>query len=119
MPVTVAASPKASGHIHPSICRAKDGTLIVVFKGPQVLMRTRSTDGGKTWETPEAIATTAKRPDVIRAVKIFEVYPGTADTLPDGRILVTWNYISDDKGGRYYERASLRSAATRDAPERP
>src|SRR6266511_538166 len=80
-PVTVAASPKAGGHVHPSICRAKDGTLVVVYKGPQVLMRARSTDGGKTWEQPEAIATTAKRPDVIRATKTFEVYPGTADAL--------------------------------------
>lgn len=107
-PVVVAASPKAGGHIHPSICRAKDGTLVVVYKGPQVLMRARSTDGGATWEPAEAIATSAKRPDVIRAVKIFEVYPGTADTLPDGRLLVTWNYIADDKAkDRYYERALL------------
>jgi len=109
-PVMVAASPQAGGHIHPSICRAKDGTLIVVYKGPQVLMRARSTDGGKTWEQPEAIATSAKRPDVIRAVKIFEVYPGTADTLPDGRLVVTWNYIADDKAkDGYYERALLYS----------
>src|SRR6266404_1737076 len=91
-PVTVASSPKAGGHIHPSICRAKDGTLIVVYKGPQVLMRARSTDGGKTWEQPETIATSAKRPEVIRETKTFEVYPGTADALPDGRLLVTWNY---------------------------
>jgi len=107
-PVTVAASPKAGGHIHPSLCRAKDGTLVIVYKGHQVLMRTRSTDGGKTWEQPEAIATSAKRPDVIREVKKFEVYPGTADALPDGRLLVTWNYIADDKAGDgYYERALL------------
>ena len=107
-PVIVATSPKAGGHIHPSICRAKDGTLVVVYKGPQVLMRARSTDGGKTWEQPEAINTSAKRPSVIREVKIFEVYPGTADTLPDGRIVVTWNYIADDKAkDRYYERALL------------
>lgn len=107
-PVTVAASPKAGGHIHPSICRAQDGTLVVVYKGPQVLMRTRSTDGGKTWEPSEAITTSARRPDVIREVKIFEVYPGTADTLPDGRLLVTWNYIADDKAkDGYYERALL------------
>jgi Neuraminidase (sialidase) len=107
-PVTVAASPKARGHIHPSICRAKDGTLVVVYKGPQVLMRARSADGGKTWEPPEAIATSAKRPDVIREVKTYEVYPGTVDTLPDGRLIVTWNYIADDKAkDRYYERALL------------
>lgn len=108
VPVVVAASPKAGGHIHPSICRAKDGTLVVVYKGPQVLMCARSTDGGKTWDPAQAIATSAKRPDVIREVKIYEVYPGTADTLPDGRIVVTWNYIADDKAkDRYYERALL------------
>jgi hypothetical protein len=107
-PVVVAASPKAGGHIHPSMCRAKDGTLVVVYKGPQVLMCARSTDGGKTWEPAAPIATSAKRPEVIREVKTYEVYPGTADTLPDGRILVTWNYIADDKAkDRYYERALL------------
>ena len=107
-PVTVAVSPKTGGHIHPSFCQTKDGTLVVVYKGPQVLMRARSTDGGKSWEQPEAIATSAKRPDVIREVKSYEVYPGTADILPDGRIVVTWNYIADDKAkDRYYERALL------------
>jgi Neuraminidase (sialidase) len=107
-PVVVAASPKAGGHIHPSICRAKDGTLVVVYKGPQVLLCARSSDGGKTWDTPVPIATSAQRPKVIREVKIFEVYPGSADTLPDGRILVTWNYIADDKKkDKYYERALL------------
>ncbi len=112
-PVTVAASPKAGGHIHPSICKAKDGTLIVVYKGPQVLMRTRSTDGGNTWDAPEEIATSAKRPEVIREVKTFEVYPGTADALPDGRLIVTWNYIADDKAkDGYYERALLYSLSS-------
>jgi hypothetical protein len=41
-------------------------------------------------------------------VKKFEVYPGTADVLPDDRVLVTWNYIADDKAADgYYERALL------------
>jgi hypothetical protein len=105
-PVLITAA--RGGHIHPSICRTKDGTLIVVYKGANVLMRSRSTDGGKTWETPEAITTSARRPDSIREVKIFEVYPGTADTLPDDRVLVSWNYIADDKAkDGYYERALL------------
>src|SRR5581483_9620318 len=105
-PVVISSS--GGGHIHPSICQTLDGTLVVVFKGKNVLMRSRSVDGGKTWETPEPIATTAKRPDAIREVKVFEVYPGTADTLPDGRVLVTWNYIADDKAkDGYYERALL------------
>lgn len=106
-PVVVAPGP-ISGHIHPSICRTPDGTLVVVYKGGPGLMRSRSTDGGRTWETPELIPTTAYRPSVIREVKKFEVYPGTADVLPDGRIVVTWNYIADDKAtDGYYERALL------------
>ena len=105
-PVLVGSS--ATGHVHPSICRTKDGTLIVVFKGANVLMQSRSTDGGETWEKPEPITTTGKRPDVIREVKTFEIYPGTADVLTDGQVLVTWNYIADDKANDgYYERALL------------
>lgn len=103
----------SSGHVHPSICRTKDGTLIVVFKGANVLMCSRSIDSGQTWSKPEPIATTAKRPDVIREVKVFEVYPGTADVLPDDRVLVTWNYIADDKKtDGYYERALLYTIST-------
>ncbi|MFH1301982.1 MAG: sialidase family protein [Planctomycetota bacterium] len=106
-PVSILAK-RISGHIHPSICRAADGTLIVVFKGENVLMCSRSIDLGVTWSTPSPIQTSSKRPAVIREVKKFEVYPGTADTLPDGRILVTWNYIADDKSNDgYYERALL------------
>lgn len=99
-----------TGHVHPSICRTKEGTLIVVCKGGNGLTCARSTDDGLTWEKPEPIATTAKRPDVIREVKTFEIYPGTVDTLPDDRLLVTWNYIADDKAkDGYYERALLYS----------
>ncbi|QDT26157.1 BNR/Asp-box repeat protein [Gimesia panareensis] len=106
-PVSILAQ-RIKGHIHPSICQASDGTLIVVFKGDNVLLCSRSTDDGATWSKPEPIPASAKRPDVIREVKKFEVYPGTTDTLPDGRILVTWNYIADDKArDGYYERALL------------
>jgi hypothetical protein len=97
-----------SGHIHPSVCQTKDGTLIVVYKGGSGLLCSRSTDGGATWEAAQPITTSAKRPEVIRAVQKFEVYPGTADVLPDDRVLVTWNYIADDKAtDGYYERALL------------
>jgi len=106
-PVSILAA-RISGHIHPSICRTDDGTLVVVYKGENVLMCSRSTDDGGSWSAPEAIATSAIRPEVIREPKRFEVYPGTADVLPDGRILVTWNYIADDKANDgYYERALL------------
>lgn len=106
-PVSILAA-IIGGHIHPSICRTRDGTLVVVYKGANVLMASRSTDGGATWEQPTPIATTARRPDVIREAPKFEVYPGTADVLPDDRVLVTWNYIADDKAkDGYYERALL------------
>lgn len=106
-PVSILAA-RTGGHVHPSLCRTNDGTLVVVYKGANVLMCARSTDGGDTWSKPEPIATSAKRPEVIRNVKRFEVYPGTADTLADNRILVTWNYIADDKANDgYYERALL------------
>ena len=112
-PVVVATSPKAGGHVHPSVCRTKDGTLVVVYKGPNVLMRVRSTDNGETWEKPEPIATTGKRPESIREAPKFEIYPGTADTLPDDRVLVTWNYIADDKAkDNYYERALLYTVSS-------
>lgn len=106
---------RISGHIHPSVCLTKEGTLVVVFKSGQQLSVSRSTDGGATWSEPSPIETSSKRPDVIREVKKFEVYPGTADTLPDGRVLVTWNYIADDKEtDGYYERALLYSLSEDD-----
>ncbi len=113
-PVSILAA-RIGGHIHPSICRTQQGTLVVVFKGANVLMCSRSADGGQTWSKLAPIATSAKRPDVIREVKKFEVYPGTADALPDGRILVTWNYIADDKANDgYYQRALLYSISEDD-----
>lgn len=106
-PIQVVPSPR-SGHVHPSICKTRDGTLVVVYKGANVLMVCRSSDSGETWSEPRKIETSKFRPAEIRPVKKFEVYPGTADLLADGRILVTWNYIADDKAvDGYYERALL------------
>jgi hypothetical protein len=113
-PVSILAK-KIAGHIHPSICLTKKKTLVAVFKGNNVLLCARSMDGGKTWETPKPIETSAVRPKVIRKAPRFEVYPGTADTLPDGRVLLTWNYIADDKANDgYYERALLYSISADD-----
>jgi len=106
LPVTITTG--TSGHVHPSLVRTRKGTLVVVYKLRNGLMCARSTDNGATWNKPFLIATSVKRPAAIRETRTFEVYPGTADLLPDGRILVTWNFIADDGGKpRYYERALL------------
>ncbi len=105
---------RLTGHIHPSICRTDQGDLLVVYQGINVLMCTRSTDRGASWTKPEAIPPTAKRPQGIReSLQRFEVYPGTASVLPDGRILVTWDFIADAKqDGGYYERVLLYTMST-------
>lgn len=112
IPVSILAA-RIGGHIHPSICRMNHGTLIVVYKGENVLMFSRSADDGITWSEPAPIATSANRPSLIREVKKFEVYPGTIDNLPDDGVLVTWNYIADDKANDgYYERALLYTVSS-------
>jgi len=109
---SVPVAPRAS-HVHPSIARTKAGTLVVVCKGGEGLVAVRSLDDGATWDKPTRIETSVKRPESIREVKTFEVYPGTIDRLPDDRLLVTWNYIADDKKtDGYYERALLYSLSS-------
>ncbi len=111
-PVVIAPGP-ISGHIHPSVCRTVEETLVVVYRGDDVLMCSRSIDDGTTWSNPLPIGTSAKRPDGIREVEKFEIYPGTIDLLPDDRVLITWNYIADDKAtDGYYERALLYSLSS-------
>jgi hypothetical protein len=113
-PVSI-VSARIAGHVHPSICRTRHGTLVVVYKGANVLMCSRSMDDGATWSKPEPITTSARRPYALRDVEKFEVYPGTCDVLPDDRILLTWNYIADDKAqGGYYERALLYTVSSDD-----
>ncbi|MGB0579645.1 MAG: hypothetical protein ACPGVU_08095 [Limisphaerales bacterium] len=113
-PVQIVKGP-ISGHIHPSVAVSEKGTLLVVCKSGQVLKVSRSTNGGVNWSKPTAIPTTAARPASIRSVKRYEVYPGTLDTLPDGRLLLTWNYIADERAkDGYYERALLYSLSDDD-----
>ena len=113
-PVQIAKGP-ISGHVHPSIAKSAEGTLHVAYKSGQALKISRSSDAGASWSEPAEIPTTAIRPDSIREVKRYEVYPGTLDALPDGRLLLTWNYIADDKAtDGYYERALLYSLSSDD-----
>ncbi|MBG86045.1 MAG: hypothetical protein CMO80_03985 [Verrucomicrobiales bacterium] len=113
-PVQIVKGP-ISGHVHPSIALSAKGTLLVAFKSGQILKVSRSADRGANWSGPKAIATTANRPASVREVKRYEVYPGTLDVLPDDRLLLTWNYIADDRAkDKYYERALLYSLSEDD-----
>jgi hypothetical protein len=76
------------GHIHPSVCLSKQGTLVVTFGqvNHRDLRITRSADGGATWSPPMPFPHTEKK----------SYYPGSLTTLADGRILHCWNRWSGD-----------------------
>ena len=94
-PVQVAsADVHGQGHVHPSIALAPDGAIVIVFaadetaaSGKDVLLVTRSV-GGESFSEPVPIPCTRRRPPEIRDTGQHEVYPGTLDLLPDGRLLV-------------------------------
>lgn len=80
-----------SGHIHPSACVTKSGTVIVSYCKSEAkdLLISRSTDGGRTWSEPTESPVTEK----------IAMYPGSLTTLADGRIVHLWNvWYTDDKG---------------------
>lgn len=90
-----------SGHIHPSLCVAKNGTIITIFSQSDYkdLRVSRSSDTGKTWSEPIPFEPT----------KNLSIYPGSLTTLQDGRILHAWNtwYPDDKKTKSRYVQYSL------------
>lgn len=99
LPVPI-LSTATRGHVHPSICKASDGTLVVVYgDGPaerkNALMCTRSVDGS-SWTRPETIEASQRVPANFGHAGSAEVYPGTLTTLPDSRLLLTWCYSPVD-----------------------
>lgn len=80
-PVRIASG--VAGHIHPAICKTKQGTLVGIFGQSDFkdLRVTRSTDGGKTWSEPVPFKPAAGE----------WLYPGSLTTLADGRIVHLWN----------------------------
>jgi len=100
-PVRIGSS--VSGHIHPSACVTKKGTVIVSYCKSEAkdLLISRSTDGGRTWSEP------AESPVTTRVA----MYPGALTTLADGRIVHIWNvWYADEKGVKSrYPQFSLSS----------
>ncbi len=94
-PTYVRLASGVSGHVHPSACVTKKGTVLVIFGQREYvdLRITRSSDGGKTWTEPAKYGPTQK----------VDIYPGSLTTLSDGRILHVWNVWypeKEAKGGR-------------------
>jgi glycerophosphoryl diester phosphodiesterase len=87
-PVRIAS--EVSGHIHPAVCITKSGTILVIYSKADFkdLRLSRSTDGGKTWSEPVAVAHTEK----------LSLYPGSLTALRDGRVIHAWNtWYPDNK----------------------
>ena len=80
--------------VHPSLCAAKNGDLLVVYsRGGRVagdMRLSRSSDGGKTWSEPAPLAAL---PDATSYV-----YPGGLTRLRDGRIVLSWSAPVDGRG---------------------
>jgi len=93
-PTPVRLASGVSGHIHPAVCLAKSGTLVVIFGQSDMrdLRVTRSTDGGRSWSEPVAFAPSIGQ----------EIYPGSLTALADGRIVHCWNrWLPGRKEPRY------------------
>ena len=92
-----------SRHTHPNITCTQDGTLVVVCcavltpdsTGKDCLICYRSVDSGVTWSEPAQVAPSHYKPESVTSLGgsgAFECYSGTLNTLPDGRLLLTWTY---------------------------
>lgn len=79
----VQAAKGPRGHVHPAVCVAKDGTVVVAHyaEAAKRIFVLRSTDGGRSFSEAGEV------PDVGAG----NPYPGALTTLGDGRIVLTWN----------------------------
>lgn len=84
MVILILLPPRASAHIHPSICVTQKGTVVVVHydENNAKVQISRSTDGGKSWSASVPVP----------GIKAGGTYPGALTALNDGRIVVTWNW---------------------------
>jgi hypothetical protein len=108
----IADGAPAGGHVHPAICVAQSGAILVAHFGEPEgkIFLLRSTDGGRTWNDLGTV------PDIGGG----HPYPGALNTLADGRILLTWNLWADSadygKGRRPWFATSSDEGTTWTAP---
>lgn len=109
----VQATKGSRGHVHPAICVAKDGTVVVAHfaEAAKRIFVLRSTDGGKSFSEAGEV------PDVGEG----NPYPGALTALSDGRIVLTWNswlaWPDVDRGRRPAYAVSSDAGRTWSAPK--
>ena len=103
---------RLAGHVHPSLARMGDGTLVVAFQGKGVILCSRLRKGAENWDEAQPIPGTDWRPEYIPKTPHVEIYPCSLDRLPDDRLVVTWNYIGADKAKGYYARPLIASISS-------
>ena len=93
MPIVQSAM---GGHVHPSIARTSNGTLVVAYQSKGVLMRACLTKGAENWEAPKVIPGTDWRPEYIQKTPHVEVYPCSLDRLPECKVPLHVIAFSED-----------------------
>ena len=100
---------KLSGHVHPSLARTAEGTLVVTFQGKGVILCSRLNPRSENWSAAKPIPGSEWRPSYIPKTPHVEIYPCSLDRLPDDRLLATWNYIGADNAKKFYARPLIGS----------
>lgn len=104
----------APGHVHPAICVAKSGAVLIAHFGEPdgKIFLLRSSDGGQTWTDL----------GIVKDIGGGQPYPGALTTLQDGRILLTWSFWVNPKdfkqGRRPYYALSADEGQTWSAPQK-
>ena len=103
---------KLSGHVHPSLARTAQDTLVVTFQGKGVILCSRLNPRAENWSAAKPIPGSERRPSYIPKTPHVEIYPCSLDRLPDDRLLATWNYIGADNAKKFYARPLIASLST-------
>ena len=91
------------GMAEPCVVEMRDGRLLMLARGGLgVLLRSHSTDGGKTWSPGE-------RTTLISPLSSF-----TLRRLPDGRLIVFYNHAAPSEPGGAFPRNPLAYALSAD-----
>lgn len=91
------------GMAEPCVAELSDGRVMMIARsGTGYLMQSFSTDGGATWSAPTKTALLSPCTSV------------TLRKLPDGRLIVFYNHVKEDRPGSLFPRCPLVYAVSAD-----